>query len=132
MIMSRGISDLRMICVRRCFKKSFVVYYQPQMDLKTGRITCVEGLARWNRFDGMVMSPDSFIPFSKETGLIFEIDGIVMEKAFYEISGLLNYGVFTLKLSLNCSAKVMHMNKLPDVIAESLSAFNMGPGWFEL
>ena len=112
--------------------KNFEVYYQPQMDLKTGKITGVEGLARWNRPDGMLVTPERFIPFSEETGLIFGIDRIIMEKAFCQISKLVNTGLFPLKLSLNCSAKILHLKKLPDIITASLAAFNLDPEWFEL
>jgi len=113
-------------------EKDFEVYYQPQMDLKTGRITGVEGLARWNNSHGVVMPPDGFIPFSEEAGLIFEIDRIVMEKALVEIGALINSGVYPLKLSLNCSAKVLHLKRLPNIITGYLSKFNFAPEWFEL
>ncbi|HPS59136.1 MAG TPA: EAL domain-containing protein [Spirochaetota bacterium] len=113
-------------------EKNFEVHYQPQMDLKTGKIYGVEGLVRWNSFDGLLMYPDGFIPFSEEAGLIFEIDRIVMEKAFSEMGLLISSSQYPLKLSLNCSAKVLHLKKLPNIIAASLTAFNMNPEWFEL
>jgi len=112
--------------------KNFEVHYQPQMDLKTGKIISVEGLVRWNSFEGPLIHPDSFIPFSETAGLIFDIDRIVMEKAFLEIGGLINKSRFPLKLSLNCSAKVIHLKNLPDIIKSSLSAFNLNPQWFEI
>ena len=113
-------------------EKSFEVHYQPQMDLRTGKIYGVEGLVRWNSFNGLLLYPDGFIPFSEETGLIFEIDRIVMEKSFCEISELIRSSMTPLKLSLNCSAKVLHLKKLPNIITASLAAFNMNPEWFEL
>jgi len=117
---------------RALVEKSFEVHYQPQMDLRTEKIIGVEGLVRWKNFDGLLMEPDGFIPFSEENGLIFQIDRIVMEKAFCEISGLISTGEFPLKLSLNCSAKILHLKNLPEIIAESLSAFHLSPEWFEL
>lgn len=113
-------------------EKTFEVHYQPQMDLKSGKICGVEGLARWNNFDGLLMYPEGFIPFSEEAGLIFEIDRIVMEKAFSDIGRLISSGLYPLRLSLNCSAKVLHLKKLPNIITASLAAFNMNPEWFEL
>ena len=113
-------------------EKDFEVYYQPQMDIKTGRITGVEGLARWNNSHGVIMPPDGFIPFSEEAGLIFEIDRIVMEKALSEIGGLIDSGLFPLKLSLNCSAKVLHLKRLPNIISGYLTKFNFPPELFEL
>ncbi len=113
-------------------EKDFEVYYQPQMDLKTGKITGVEGLARWSNSHGVIMPPDGFIPFSEEAGLIFEIDRIIMEKALVEIGELINSGKYPLKLSLNCSAKVLHLKRLPNIITGYLSKFNFAPDWFEL
>jgi diguanylate cyclase (GGDEF)-like protein/PAS domain S-box-containing protein len=121
-------NDLRQALV----EKSFEVYYQPQMDLKSEKIISAEGLVRWKSLEGLMMHPDGFIPFSEKNGFIFEIDRIVMDKAFHEISGLINTGLFPLKLALNCSARVLHLKKLPDVISASLSAFNLSPEWFEL
>ncbi len=113
-------------------EKEFEVWYQPQMDIKTGRIVGVEGLARWSNSHGVIMPPDGFIPFSEETGLIFEIDRIVMEKALVDIGGLINTGAYPLKLSLNCSAKVLHLKRLPNIINGYLSKYNFAPEWFEL
>ncbi len=121
-------NDLRQALV----EKSFEVHYQPQMDLKSEKIVSAEGLVRWKSLDGLMMHPDGFIPFSENNGLIFEIDRIVMDKAFQQISELINTGMFPLKLALNCSARVLHLKKLPDIIAASLSAYNLSPEWFEL
>lgn len=113
-------------------EKEFEVWYQPQMDIKTGRIIGVEGLARWSNSHGVIMPPDGFIPFSEEAGLIFDIDRIVMEKALVDIGGLINSGAYPLKLSLNCSAKVLHLKRLPNIINGYLSKYNFAPEWFEL
>ena len=51
----------------------FVPYYQPQMDLRTGRICGFEALARWNRPESGVVGPDVFIPVAEETGLIADL-----------------------------------------------------------
>ncbi|PKL17231.1 MAG: GGDEF domain-containing protein [Spirochaetae bacterium HGW-Spirochaetae-5] len=121
-------NDLRKALV----EKSFEVHYQPQMDLKSEKIVSAEGLVRWKNLEGIMMHPDRFIPFSEKNGLIFEIDRIVMDKAFQEISGLINAGMFPFKLALNCSARILHLKKMPEIIAASLEAFNLSPEWFEL
>jgi diguanylate cyclase (GGDEF)-like protein/PAS domain S-box-containing protein len=48
----------------------FVLYYQPVIELGTGEVSGVEALVRWQRADGSLALPDTFIPLAEETGLI--------------------------------------------------------------
>jgi len=109
----------------------FEVHYQPKMEIKTGSISGMEGLVRWKHNGGLI-SPDDFIPLAEETGLIIEMDKIVMDIAFREIGELINSGMLSLKLALNCSARALHMKELPDIISAALRKHNIKPEWFEL
>jgi len=110
---------------------NFEVYYQPKMDIKSGNIMGMEGLVRWKHAQGII-SPAEFIPLAEEIGLISEIDRIVMHKAFREVGELINSGMVSMKLALNCSAKSLHYKGLPDIISSALSKYNLRPEWFEL
>ncbi len=109
----------------------FEVYYQPKMEIKTGSIAGMEGLVRW-KHDGNLISPDDFIPLAEETGLIIELDKIVMDIAFSEIGKLINSSIVSLKLALNCSTRALRMKELPDIISDALTRHNIKPEWFEL
>ena len=80
-------------------------YYQPLVDLKTGKIIGVEVLARWIMEDGSVgPSPAVFIPIAEETGLIWELSESMITQAGKHIMEWQNSGV-DIKYSLNVSAR---------------------------
>lgn len=54
--------------------------FQPQIDLKTGQIRGFEALARWT-LNGQVIPPDRFIPIAEETGLVRDLDLLILRKA---------------------------------------------------
>lgn len=69
--------------LRRALNESpeeFVVFYQPQIDLKTGQICSAEALVRWQQGDKRIV-PDLFIPAAEATGLIIPLGLRVLEQS---------------------------------------------------
>ena len=66
-------------------KQEFVLYYQPIIDLHTGKIAGFEGLIRWDHPLRKRISPSEFIPIAEETGLIQAIDLWVFKEACHQI-----------------------------------------------
>jgi EAL domain-containing protein (putative c-di-GMP-specific phosphodiesterase class I) len=57
------------------------VYYQPVVDVKLGRIVWFEALVRWKHPERGLLPPSEFLPLADETGLIIDLDRLVMRKA---------------------------------------------------
>jgi diguanylate cyclase (GGDEF)-like protein/PAS domain S-box-containing protein len=57
------------------------VWFQPEVDLGTGRVVAFEGLLRWHHPDGQVWSADQFVEIAEETGLILDIGDWVLQRA---------------------------------------------------
>jgi len=62
-----------------------VPFFQPIVDLRTGRLRAAEVLARWRRPDGSVVMPADFIPVAERSGQIFELTRILMRRARDEV-----------------------------------------------
>jgi len=80
-------------------------YYQPLIDLKTGKTMGVEVLARWITEDGSISpSPAVFIPVSEETGLIWALSETMINQAGQDIVAWQKQGI-QMKYSINVSAR---------------------------
>lgn len=86
-------------------KNEIVAYYQPQVDVQTGRIIGMEALARWKRPDGSLISPAKFIPVAEESGMIVKIGEQIMTEACQTVVNHLRDGLLDndFKISVNLS-----------------------------
>lgn len=62
----------------------FIPYYQPIVDIRSGRLRGAEVLMRWRKPDGTVLSPAAFIPLAESSGLIVDLTRALMRKACQE------------------------------------------------
>jgi EAL domain-containing protein (putative c-di-GMP-specific phosphodiesterase class I) len=107
----------------------FVLHYQPQTSLASGRMAGVEALLRWpHRRRGMV-PPGSFIPLAERSGLITEIGGWVLRTACREAVG---WPDETILLSVNVSARQIQDQALLGQVAAALDASGLSPERLEL
>lgn len=85
-------------------KKDLKVLYQPQLDLKTEKITTVEALVRWDDEEIGTVTPEVLIPIAEETGLINDIGSFMVEQACQQAAEWHKNGV-DLKVSINSSVR---------------------------
>ncbi|WP_016707937.1 MULTISPECIES: putative bifunctional diguanylate cyclase/phosphodiesterase [Pseudoalteromonas] len=90
----------------------FEVYYQPKMNIRTGKFTGMEALVRFITPKKGIISPGVFIPIAEETGQIIEIGEVVLNKACRDVKAWLDAGLFNGRVAVNLSAKQF---SLPDL-----------------
>ena len=81
------------------------VYYQPQVDVRSGKIVGVEALLRWQHPDYGLLTPVKFIHIAEETGLIFPIGLWVIETAIQQLLRWHEQGYAQLRIAINLSAR---------------------------
>ncbi|WP_248929511.1 putative bifunctional diguanylate cyclase/phosphodiesterase [Paenibacillus hamazuiensis] len=101
----------------------FVVYYQPQMDLRSGEIYGAEALLRWQSRDHGMVPPLDFIPLAEETGLIVPIGEWVLQEACRQAVRWQQQGLPPMSVAVNISARqFMHtdfIDRVKLVLAET-------------
>jgi len=115
-----------------CEKKEFIVHYQPEIDLRTGRIVGAEALVRWQTGDQGIVQPMRFIPLAEETGAIVPISEYVIETACAQAAAWHRQGYAPFRISVNVSARLFHRYDLNATIRDSLRRTGLAPGSFEL
>jgi diguanylate cyclase (GGDEF)-like protein/PAS domain S-box-containing protein len=81
------------------------LYYQPQVDLDSWKISTVEALLRWNVADVELALPGDFLDFAEETGLIVDIGEWALREACRQVKIWQEKGMPHLRISVNCSAR---------------------------
>jgi sensor c-di-GMP phosphodiesterase-like protein len=91
--------------IERALKEGeFVPYYQPIVDIRSGRLRGAEVLIRWRKPDGSIMLPASFIPLAESSGLIVEITRALMRRVCQEAGAVLGARPH-LKIGFNLTAR---------------------------
>ena len=120
-------SDLR----RAVDEGELMLYYQPQIDLRTGAMTSVEALVRWMHPKRGLVGPDEFIPLAERTGLIKRLTRSVLTEAIrqaraWELAGL------RVPIAVNLSMRNIHDPQLPQTIAQLLQRWDARPDLLRL
>lgn len=110
----------------------FVVFYQPKIDTKTGKMMAMESLVRWNSPTLGFVSPNEFIPLAEETGLIIPIGEYVLRESCRQNKIWQEKGFKPLRVAVNLSAKQLQQKNLVKVVKNILEETQLDAKYLEL
>jgi predicted signal transduction protein with EAL and GGDEF domain len=106
----------------------FDLYYQPVLDLQSGKVAGFEALIRWNHPVRGQISPADFIPVAEETGLIVPIGDWVLRNACLDAAGW----PADIEIAVNLSSVQFKGGQLLDSVRQALAISNLDPTRLEL
>ena len=110
---------------------ALTVFYQPKIDLKSGRVSGVEALLRWYHAEQGLLSPEQFIPLAEHNGLIqtitrWVLNAVLRQCALWQQQGLL------VPVAVNLSGIDLQDESLPDYLSQLLQAWEIPADYLEL
>ena len=109
-----------------------LVYYQPQVDIASGRIVGMEALVRWQHPERGLVSPGEFIPLAEETGLIVPLGAWVMRTACAQNKAWQAAGIPPMRVAVNLSARQFQQRNLTEMVDEVLKETDLEARWLQL
>ena len=113
-------------------QREFLLHYQPRVDLRTGEITGMEALVRWQHPEKGLIPPLRFIPVAEETGLIVPLGEWVLRTACEQNKSWQRAGLKPVCVAVNLSACQFRHQDLVQVVADILKETDLDPGYLEL
>jgi diguanylate cyclase (GGDEF)-like protein len=108
------------------------LHYQPQFDLRSGALSGMEALLRWNSAELGSVAPADFIPVAEETGLIIEIGEWVLRKACAQAKAWMDEGLPVPRMAVNVSGQQFVLKEFPAKVAAIIKETGIEPSMLEL
>lgn len=109
----------------------FLLYFQPKLDLQTGKVTGCEALIRWQK-DGRLISPISFIPVAEETGIIIPIGRWVIEQSCKTLREWQKKFHFAIPIAINVASQQFADASLVSDIKQMALRYQIQPELLEI
>ena len=110
----------------------FLVYYQPIVEIVTGKLVKAEALIRWQHPTRGLVNPVDFIPFAEDCGLIVAIGKWVLHTACAQTMAWQEQGLEMPQITVNVSARQFNEGNFQDVVREVLDETRLPPESLEL
>ena len=112
--------------------REFILHYQPQIDLTSGRVIGAEALIRWNHPKLGLIPPGKFIAIAEDSGLIVEMGNWVIQEACQQAARWRDAGHKGIPVAVNLSALQFRRGQLADVVAQAINEAGLEPAMLEL
>ena len=113
-------------------KGEIIPFFQPKVDIETGRLVGAEALARWRKPDGTLVPPGEFIPVSERTGLVVDIDKAIFTHVLGFIHENLQAGASGAPISTNFSRMHLLDARFPLNLLQTLRESGVPPRCLEV
>jgi len=125
-------STLKRLLSDAMSRDQFELVYQPQIEITTHKVIGVEALLRWHSPELGLVAPEHFIPVAEESGMIFELGSMVIEKACAQASFWKNHYQHEIRMAINVSCLQIKSNKILDIVDSCLRKYNLSPSKLEI
>jgi len=109
-------------------EQQFVLHYQPQVNIASGRIETVEALLRWNDPDEGLAMPARFLPVLESSGLIVPVGAWVLQQAVADCRRWRTQGLGPVRVAVNVSALQLRRRSFVDDVLKVVGNLN-GTGY---
>jgi len=113
-------------------RSELVLHYQPQIDLRNGRVIGVEALLRWQHPERGLISPARFIPVAEDSGLIVPIGNWVLQEACRQAAAWDREGLPPITMAVNLSAVQFMQGRVEQAVQGALKDSGLPPHCLEL
>jgi diguanylate cyclase (GGDEF)-like protein/PAS domain S-box-containing protein len=113
-------------------QNELVLYYQPKVNMRTGRVTGAEALIRWAHPQQGLLAPGAFLPAIEDLPVSIEVGEWVLASAMAQMSAWQRMGL-SLPVSVNISAYQLQQSRFTTHLAELLASYDdIHPSWVQL
>ncbi|MBO1926862.1 bifunctional diguanylate cyclase/phosphodiesterase [Thiomicrorhabdus sp. 6S2-11] len=108
-------------------QQGFSLYYQPKIDIRSGKVCGAEALIRWQDKDLGAISPVDFIPTAENSGLIIPLGRWIYQQVLQDMQQLQHSGLSLPSISVNLSARQFDDPELLTMLLEGIKQYNINP-----
>ncbi|GIZ51577.1 EAL domain-containing protein [Noviherbaspirillum aridicola] len=113
-------------------REEFLLFYQPQLSLRTGTVVGVEALLQWRHPQRGIVAPGEFVPVLEDCGLMPAVGAWVLRSACMQAGEWQRQGLPPVRVGVNVSALQFRLSDLVKLVRDALGESGMNPALLEL